>query len=55
MPPSAAEAFRVKRQSFMVNAAIVDEEGEPWNMPWVVELDLPVIEQSEEENGVAFY
>ena len=54
LPPSAAEAFRVKRQSLMVNAAIVDEEGEPWNMPWVVELDLPVIEQSEEENGAAF-
>jgi hypothetical protein len=42
LPPNSAEAFREDRsQTLVVNAAIVDDQGEPGNAPWMVELDLP--------------
>ncbi|KAF2709775.1 Metallo-dependent phosphatase, partial [Pleomassaria siparia CBS 279.74] len=40
LPPGVAEAFRSKKQTIMVNAAIIDEFYEPGNAPWIVDLDL---------------
>ncbi|KAF2140829.1 uncharacterized protein K452DRAFT_272486 [Aplosporella prunicola CBS 121167] len=37
---SADEFKRDKGQGLMVNAAIVDKNGEPTNAPWLVELEL---------------
>jgi predicted phosphodiesterase len=41
LPPSSAEAFRTSQQTLMINAAIENEE-EGNNMPWLVDLDLPL-------------
>ncbi|KAF1958808.1 hypothetical protein CC80DRAFT_468558 [Byssothecium circinans] len=43
LSPGAKESFlgqRERRQTLMVNAAVMDSENEPGNMPWLVELDL---------------
>ncbi|KAL9087170.1 MAG: hypothetical protein Q9165_006821 [Trypethelium subeluteriae] len=31
------------KQTLMVNAAIAEEEGRPGNVPWMVELSLPIV------------
>ena len=41
LPPGVAETFQTKKQSLMVNAAIIDESHKPGNMPWIVDLELP--------------
>ncbi|KAF2002635.1 Metallo-dependent phosphatase [Amniculicola lignicola CBS 123094] len=41
LSPGAAEAFkRDKNQTLTVNAAIMDGNNEPKNMPWIVDLEL---------------
>ena len=43
LPPNSADEFRKsKAQTLVVNAAIMDEDNEPGNAPWMVELELPV-------------
>ena len=39
--PGAAETFKEGKQTLVVNAAIMDCNNLPPNMPWVVDLDLP--------------
>ncbi|KAF2797039.1 Metallo-dependent phosphatase [Melanomma pulvis-pyrius CBS 109.77] len=41
LPPGAAEAFRTKKQTLIINAAIMDDSQEPGNAPWIVDLELP--------------
>jgi hypothetical protein len=46
LPPGSQEKFLAQKggkQILMVNAAVMDDEGEPGNMPWMVELELPVV------------
>lgn len=38
--PGSEEALREKRQTLMVNAAIMDDEGKATNAPWLVELEF---------------
>lgn len=38
--PGSEEALREKRQTPMVNAAIVDDEGKATNAPWLVKLEF---------------
>jgi hypothetical protein len=39
--PDTKDFMSDNRQSLFVNAAIMDEFGEPTNPPWVVSLKLP--------------
>ncbi|OAG06874.1 Metallo-dependent phosphatase, partial [Paraphaeosphaeria sporulosa] len=42
LPPGSAETFKKNPQeTLMVNAAIMDDDNQPENAPWLVELDLP--------------
>lgn len=41
------EAFERGRETLLVNAAIMDVEYKPVNAPWLVEVDLPVVEKGE--------
>ncbi|KAL5421445.1 hypothetical protein PMIN04_005604 [Paraphaeosphaeria minitans] len=42
LPPGSAEKFRNNAQeTLMVNAVIMDDDDQPENAPWLVELDLP--------------
>ncbi|KAF2255050.1 Metallo-dependent phosphatase [Trematosphaeria pertusa] len=47
LPPNSAEAFRDRKQTLMVNAAVMDEKDEPGNAPWVVNLELPLTKGAE--------
>jgi hypothetical protein len=40
LPPGSVEDMGRKVQTLLVNAAVMDGNGEPSNMPWVVDLDL---------------
>ncbi|KAJ4358166.1 uncharacterized protein N0V89_002745 [Didymosphaeria variabile] len=51
LPPSSAEAFRKNQEeTLMVNAASMDDENEPKNKPWLVELSLPMDERAHDCN-----
>jgi hypothetical protein len=41
LPPGPLEKWSRGGQTLCVNAAIMDEEGEPTNMPWVVDMEFP--------------
>jgi len=43
LPPNSADAFREhKGQTLIVNAAIMDDEDQPANAPWIIELEIPI-------------
>tara|TARA_R110002003_G_scaffold73_4_gene6833 strand:+ start:30419 stop:31231 length:813 start_codon:yes stop_codon:yes gene_type:complete len=42
LPPGSLEAFRTKKQTLCLNAAMEGKEGELENAPWVVDLYLRV-------------
>jgi hypothetical protein len=44
IPPARAEEMQTRHCTLAVNAALMDEESEPVNQPWLVELKLPVRE-----------
>jgi hypothetical protein len=52
LPPGAVETFQAKKQSLMINAAIIDENHEPGNMPWIVDLELPLKDVAGQEDQV---
>jgi len=52
LSPGTAETFRQNtKQTLMVNAAIMDEENEPTNVPWLVELDLSLNNTKSKDEG----
>jgi hypothetical protein len=40
--PEAENFKHDTKQTIFVNAAIMDEEGRPNNLPWLVTLQLPI-------------
>jgi Icc-related predicted phosphoesterase len=40
LPPGSVEAMKEKKQTLLINAAIMDGKNEPSNMPWIVDLEL---------------
>ncbi|GAB7354649.1 hypothetical protein MBLNU459_g5080t1 [Dothideomycetes sp. NU459] len=42
------EGVRHGEQTVFVNAAIIDDEGEPTNAPWLVYLDLPMVQHQQQ-------
>jgi hypothetical protein len=45
LPPGSAEDFHKSKQTLCINAAMEGDEGMLENAPWLVELDLPMVEQ----------
>jgi len=42
LSPEAMKDYMGSKQTLFINAAITNECGEPLNMPWIVELELPL-------------
>lgn len=40
LPPGSVEVMKEKKQTLLVNAAIMGNKNEPNNMPWIVDLEL---------------